>query len=66
MSELKKTISEAKALLDVAEHDLEKLLDDIKSAPRADKMMISNALTDAFEKLALAKKKLEAAEAAAK
>ncbi len=56
---LKVQIDEATAALASAEKELENLMRTIESTERAEKKMIGEVLKDAFQKLAIARAKLD-------
>ena len=57
--ELTAKIKEATGLLEVAEHELKRVLEELKVFERADKQMVSKVIQTAFEKLAAARVTLE-------
>jgi len=58
-AELTAKIKQATALLEVAEHELKRVLEELKVFERADKQMVSKVIQTAFEKLAAARVTLE-------
>ncbi len=58
--ELQRRIKEATDQIGIAERELETAITQLKVSPRGSETMISQVLQDAFEKLAAAKRKLEA------